>query len=518
MSFASALAVEAASARSGLLLAGLVLLAAAARVLRVPPVRVLRGPGLLLAAHAAALLLAASLRESASTFHREAHLLALVLAAVTAIKTVQELLFSLLLPRLGVRTSRILSDVLTAAASLVAVFVLGSRAGLNVSGLIATSAVLTAVIGFSLKDTLGNVIGGLSLQTDRSIQPGDWVRVGDVEGRVVDIRWRYTAIETRNGETLIVPNGVLTNEKVMVLGRRAAGPVQWRRWLHFQVEFRRPPHEVVRVVTEALLQAPFDRVAADPPPDCLFRDVQASNARYAVRYWLTDLAHDLPTDSQVLTRVHAALQRAGIALAVPEQQVLLTEQSAERAAALARGERALRLQALDRVELLRPLDAADRELLADHLRHAPFARGEVLTRQGEPGDHLFLVTAGEVAVRVAADGGLDREVARLRAGDFFGEMSLMTGEKRSATVTAATPVECYLLDKAAFETVLRGRPAVAEPLASVLAHRRVELLAARDGLDQEARSRQVAAAQVDLLRRIRDFFGLHDDGRSHAAR
>ena len=142
----------------------------------------------------------------------------------------------------------------------------------------------------------------------------------------------------------------------------------------------------------------------------------------------------------------------------------------------------------------------------------------MLTRQGEPGDFLFLLTAGEVSVRVAAEEGLDREVARLRAGDFFGEMSLMTGERRSATVTATTPVECYLLDKAAFETVLRGRPAVAAPLAEVLAHRRVELLAARDGLDQEARSRQVAAAQVDLLRRIRDFFGLQDDGRHHAAR
>jgi small-conductance mechanosensitive channel len=518
MSFAGALAIEGAESRTAWLFAGLLVLALAARLLRIPPVRVLRGPGVLFAVHLAAMALAASLRESASAFHREAHLLVLVLAAVTAIKTVQELLFSLLLPRTGVRTSHILSDVLTAAAALVAVFVLASRAGLNVSGLIATSAVLTAVIGFSLKDTLGNVIGGLSLQTDRSIQPGDWVRVGDVEGRVVDIRWRYTAIETRNGETLIVPNGVLTNEKVMVLGRRMGQPLQWRRWLHFHAEFRHPPHEVVRVVTEALLQAPIECMAAEPPPDCSFRDVQASYARYAVRYWLTDLARDLTVDSLVLTRVHAALRRAGIALAVPEQQVLLTEQSAERAAQLARDERARRLRALEQVELLRPLDAGDRELLVDHLRHAPFAHGEVLTRQGEPGDWLFLLTAGEVTVRVSTDGGQGREVARLGTGDFFGEMSLMTGERRSATVTAATPVECYLLDKAAFETVLRQRPAVAEPLAGVLARRRVELVAARDGLDQEARLRQVAAAQVDLLRRIREFFGLQDDGRQRAAR
>ena len=238
MSLAEALAREAAASRTLLLFAGLVALALTARLLRTAPVRVLRGPGLLFAAHLGSLVLAASLRQGGSGFHREAHLVALVLAAVAAIKIVQELTFSLLLPRTGVRTSHILSDVLTAAASLVAIFVLASRTGLNVSGLIATSAVLTAVIGFSLKDTLGNVIGGLSLQTDRSIQPGDWVRVGEVEGRVVDIRWRYTAIETRNGETLIVPNGVLTNEKVLVLGRRVAGPVQWRRWLHFQVEFQ----------------------------------------------------------------------------------------------------------------------------------------------------------------------------------------------------------------------------------------------------------------------------------------
>ena len=138
-----------------------------------------------------------------------------------------------------------------------AVFSLASRAGFNVSGLIATSAVLTAVIGLALKDTLGNVIGGLSLQTDRSIHLGDWIKVGDVEGRVVDIRWRYTAVETRNGETLIVPNGVLTTEKVMVLGRRQGAPLQWRRWVHFNVDLRQSPPEVVRVVTEAIVHAPI---------------------------------------------------------------------------------------------------------------------------------------------------------------------------------------------------------------------------------------------------------------------
>ncbi|HET9315432.1 MAG TPA: mechanosensitive ion channel domain-containing protein, partial [Vicinamibacteria bacterium] len=207
-----AVAAEASAGHTVVLLGGLGVLALAAKVLRVPPVRVLRGPALLFAIHLALAIAAAALGLFGSAAQGGVRLLAQMMAAVCAIKTAQELVFSLLLPRVGVRGSRILSDVVTAGASIVVVFALASRAGFNVSGLIATSAVLTAVIGLALRDTLGNVIGGLSLQTDRSIHLGDWIRVGEVEGRVVDIRWRYTAVETRNGETLIVPNGVLTTE------------------------------------------------------------------------------------------------------------------------------------------------------------------------------------------------------------------------------------------------------------------------------------------------------------------
>jgi small-conductance mechanosensitive channel/CRP-like cAMP-binding protein len=517
MTFWSILSAEAEQSRTLVLLAGLAVLALAARLLRGAPARVLRGPLVLFAAHLALVLAAAGLGAFGSGLRDDLQLLALMLGAVCAIRIVQELVFSLLLPRAGVRGSRILSDVITAGASLVAVFALASRAGFNVSGLIATSAVLTAVIGLALKDTLGNVIGGLSLQTDRSIHLGDWIKVGDVEGRVVDIRWRYTAVETRNGETLIVPNGVLTTEKVMVLGRRQGAPRQWRRWVHFNVDLRQSPSEVVRVVTEAIEHLAVPGVAVEPPPDCLFRDVQQSFARYAVRYWLTDLERDLPTDSLVLTRVYYALQRAGIALAVPEHAVLVTEQSGERAAELERTDHARRRRALEQVEILRPLGEEDRDQLADRLHYSPFARGELLTRQGEPGDWLYLITTGEVSVRVAVDGGLEQEVARLGPGDFVGEMSLMTGERRSATVVASSSVECYRLDKVAFQDVLRQRPAVAEPVAELLARRRVELTAARENLDQEARTRRVAAAQVDLLRRIRDFFGLHHDGEARRA-
>jgi len=292
------------------------------------------------------------------------------------------------------------------------------------------------------------------------------------------------------------------------LRRRTGQPVQWRRWVYFNVDFRHPPNQVIRVALDALSQVPIENVAAEPPPQCVLMDLHESYARYAVRYWLTDLAIDDPTDSVVRTRVYFALKRAGIPLSLPAHAVFLTEESSEREERKLREERERRLRALGKVEILRPLPEEERVFLAESLHYAPFAAGEVLTRQGAEGHYLYLILEGEVSVRVTANGGLEREVARLKAGDFFGEMSLMTGERRSATVVAEAGVECFRLDKPAFEEILRRRPEVAEPVAEILARRRLELAAVREGLDQEAQSRRLAAAKGDLLARIRDFFGL----------
>jgi small-conductance mechanosensitive channel/CRP-like cAMP-binding protein len=480
--------------------------------------RLLRAPLVLFGLHLVAVAAAGTLKWVGSDAYRDVNLLARVFGAICIIQLAAVAVFVVFLPRVGFETSRIMRDVMVLVASLVALFSIASRAGLNLSGLIATSAVLTAVIGFGLKDTLGNVIGGLSLQTDKSINIGDWIKVGDVVGRVVDVRWRYTAVETRNWETLIVPNGVLTTEKVMVLGRRRGQPIQWRRWVWFNVDFRTSPAEVSRVVLEALTQAPILHVAAEPPPHVVLMDLHESYARYAARYWLTELAFDDGTDSVVRNRVYFALRRAGIPFSMPAHAVFLTEESEERAEHKDREELERRAGALERVDLFRPLTDDDRQQLARSLFYAPFVTGEVLTRQGAEAHWLYLILKGEVSVHVRSDEGLEKEVARLGAGDFFGEMSLMTGAARSATVVAVTPVECYRLDKAAFQQIIRERPAIAEPVADILARRRTELIAVRENLDQEAQRRHFAAARSDLLGRIRDFFGLSDDPPKRAVR
>ena len=134
-----------------------------------------------------------------------------------------------------------------------------------------------------------------------------------------------------------------------------------------------------------------------------------------------------------------------------------------------------------------------------------------MTQQGDEGRYLYMITTGEASVRVAGDGP-SRELARLGPGDFFGEMSLLTGEKRAATVVAVSRVDCYLLEKSVFEQMLGKRPEVAEHIAEILARRRTELFAAKEDLDQDAKRERLRATKTDLLGKIRSFFGLEDDG------
>jgi small-conductance mechanosensitive channel/CRP-like cAMP-binding protein len=399
----------------------------------------------------------------------------------------------------------IVQDVIIASVALLAVFGTASRAGVNLSGIVATGAVLTAVIGLGLQDTLGNVLGGLALQLDGSVRVGDWVRVQEWSGRVVEIRWRSTTIETRAWETVVIPNSVLTKSNVVVLGRTGSGQSRWRRSVTFSVDFRHPPSQVIELVQNALRLQVIRNVASDPMPDCVLSELGDSSARYTVRYFLTDFARDEATDSVVRTRLYFALARSGIAPSIPAQALFVTEESDKRKERKHASDLQRRLQVLSGVDLLSGLSDEERGELARSLTYAPFHAGEALTHEGADEHDLFVVERGVLSVRLG-EGSAEREVARLGPGELVGEMSLLTGEKRSATVVALENAQCYRLEAAAFRQVLERRPDLAEKLAERLAERRVALLATRESIAD--RRSMVDTDKRALIDKIRTFFRL----------
>ncbi len=428
---------------------------------------------------------------------------ATVIAVLALIQLAVLIVFHVLLPTFGVVAPRIVEDLTVTGLSLAWGLVWLSLSGVDPTQLFTTSAIITAVLAFAMQDTLGNVLGGVALQLDNSLKVGEWVRIDEISGRVVDVRWRYTAIETRNRETIVVPNSWLMKNRFGVLRRRLDEPLVWRRTLSFSVETSAAPTAVIRALQQGVTDAQIEHVASEPPPNAILVDTGAGCFRYALRYWLKDPQFDDPTDSLVRIHALAALTRAGISLGVPQEERLMVKENDSWRQANERRELDRRLQAVQRTSLFAKLPAQEQMTLAEHLVHAPFVRGDTLTRQGAVAHWLYLIVQGEAEVLVDNAGARTR-IATLHDGDFFGEMGMLTGEPRTATVVATSDVDCYRLDKVGFAKVLMARPNMAEEISAVLEQRRQEI----DIRVKQATQSSPRSYSEDLLTRIKSFFGV----------
>ncbi len=449
----------------------------------------------------------------AAGWTEDVHVIGLLLGAFTCVRLAALLVFDVLLPAARITIVQINSDLVVGLAYALAAFGVLKASGVEAtSSVLATSALVSGVVALSLQTTLGNILGGVALQLDGSIHVGDWLQLPDgQQGQVMAIRWRHTVVETRNWDTIIVPNASLLAQNILILGKRKGKPLAHRMWVYFNVDFRFPPSRVVEVVRDALRTSSVPGVAVDPAPTVicydLSRDAKDSYAYYAVRYWLTDLPNDDPTSSRVRTIVYAALKRADIPLARPSRTLFV--EAEENDTARAERHKARRLREIDRVEIFHALTLPEKEYIAERLRDAPFTAGETVTRQGAIAHWLYILCEGTVEVRRhGADPAMVKTVATISAPGFFGEMGMLAGEPRRADVVAMTDVDCYRLDKEGLEHLLHERPEIAESISKTLAQREVGLDSVVEGLDDDAQRARMASAEGKILEKIQQFFGL----------
>ena len=268
---------------------------------------------------------------------------------------------------------------------------------------------------------------------------------------------------------------------------------------------------MIGLVEEAIQQTDIANVAKIPLPNCVLMDMDEKGyGRYALRYWLTDLAPDDPTDAAMRWHIMTALQREGIKLAVEERDIHITKENEKHEEAMRQREVQQRIKTLSKVELFSQLAEAELRTLAEQLlRYVQFAKGTMITRQGVTGEHwLFVIINGEVEVFLVGADNERRSLNILSKGNFFGEMSLMTGSPRVASVIARTDLACYRLDKEAFEGILKARPGIAEEVTHVLVERRAQLDNALQNLDEDTLHKEMDHRHNEVLATIKRFFGL----------
>ena len=432
-------------------------------------------------------------------FHRTLGVIGTVFLGLAIAMALLRLFFEVIPGRFKKRVPPIIHELVALVAFVIIVLgALGDAVAKNVSSLIATSAVLTAVLGLALQSTLSNLFAGLALQMDRALSAGDWIEVGKNVGRIIEIRWRSTALRTLDGDLILLPNSRMLSEDVHNYSRPS---VNRRVWLKIGFHYRHPPNTVRSVLTESVRG--ISGVLTQPVPDCFPVEFSDSAVIYAVRFWVNNFERSAEIEGEALARIWYAAQRHGLEIPFPIRTLLMKGDESEKRQAEGKAERKHRIAMLDAMDLFAPLEPSAKEILADGIRKATFAAGQAIIEQGAAGTSMYIIVKGQVRVSLA-HGNASRDLATLEEGAFFGEMSMLTGEVRTASCWAVQDVDCYVVDHEAMGRVLSASPNIADDLAAMLVDRQNEVTKEAAELQRESR----AEASMGLVTRIRNFFEL----------
>lgn len=355
--------------------------------------------------------------------------------------------------------------------------------------LLATSAVGAVVVGFALQDTLGNLFAGLAIQIEKPFRVGHWIRVGEREGQVQEVTWRATKLRTRDGEFLIVPNSLMAKDPVLNYSEPTVANMVS---VEVGTGYETPPNDAKRAILEAIDNAPL--ALKTPAPQVLVKGFGASAVDYQALFWVDDYGKEREARDEVRVNLWYTLRRHGIEIPWPIQ----IEYSREEKPARTDEQVSEAAEGLGRVDLFATQSVEARQRLAAAGRPRLFAAGEAVVRQDAAGDSMFVLLGGAARVTLEPSG---QEVAVIPAGGFFGEMSMLTGERRTATVRAIEDVRALEISAADFRQLAVADPALLDHISSVVTAR-------RQGLDEarvSAASAGTPEAKQTFLARMRKF-------------
>ena len=358
--------------------------------------------------------------------------------------------------------------------------------------LLTTSAVGAVVVGFALQDTLGNLFAGLAIQIEKPFRVGHWIRVGDFEGKVQEVTWRATKLLTKAGQFVVVPNSVVSKDPILNYSEPS---VPTRLQVDVGLTYDAAPNVAKRALFEALAAAPL--VLRDPAPDVVIIDFAASSVNYRVRFWVDDYGRDDEAYDQVRSNLWYTLKRHGIEIPYPIQVEYSREEERGRPAARIR----YVADRLAEIDLFAGLDDAGRLRLAEACPEHLYGAGERIVRQDDAGQSMFVVLDGRVRVTLEPSG---QEVAVTPQGGFFGEMSMLTGEPRTATVSALDDALLLEISADRFRELAVMREGLVERVSEVVASRRAGLESAKAAAEAHAST----PARTGLLQRIKKYLSL----------
>ncbi len=427
-----------------------------------------------------------------------------LLVAVVVIRIVDVALWQGVIERrLGWAVPKLLRDLVAALILLTAVAgIISVVFGKSLTVFVAFTGGAGFIIGLAAQKMIGDLFAGIVINLERPFKIGEEIVLDDTFwGTVVDVNWRSTTfIESPTAQRVRLPNSQVINQKI---ASWTMGGDPFLSVMFFHFDYDVPVDRAHRVLAAAATEA--QQGVGERKAKLNIFDVDGRGYGIRLRCWLREAT--LPDDRRRLVK---ALQRhmeiAGIRpLPVEGLRFQYTAMKRELPSPMER-----KLNLLGAVDLLAALEPDELAWLADRMREREYPAGEPIIERGAIGESMFIVFEGVVDVYIATeDGGDETRVNRMGPGEFFGELSLLTGEPRTATIRPVeTGAVLYEITKSDLRELLAKRPELADELAKVIAGHRIRSERKLKDLPSADQAVEAEGLRSRILGKLKSFFGI----------
>ena len=386
------------------------------------------------------------------------------------------------------REARMFSDLLAAAIYIAtAAVVVNSVFALPITGVVATSGIVAIVLGLALQNTLADVFAGIAVGIEAPFGVDDRIEIGDrIEGQVIQVNWRSTRIQTDGDDVAIIPNSLIAKAEII----NRSFPSQRRA---ASVEIPCPegatPERVIEVLLHATMLCPD--ILQTPAPGVVLTQLGTKRNLYKISFVVESTGRLQSTKDVLLRAARRQLLYAGFLDKPRENEA--TKLAAAGAVPTAR-------------RLLRDLVVfeclADQQIddLMKSLELRRLEPEETLFMEGAKDASLYVVAFGVMNISRQA-GAISETIGRIGAGEYIGEIGMLTGAPHAATVIARTHCQVYRLPREAIAPLLSENAELAAAFDKSV-RRGLEII--HRGV--AARATPSIGPQGQLLLRIRSFF------------
>ena len=331
----------------------------------------------------------------------------------------------------------------------------------DLAGLVTALGVSSIVIGLALQDTLGSVMSGIVLLFERPFSVGDWLKVGDLSGQVIDINWRAVRLQTFEREMVIIPHKLIGNEIIRNFSRPIA--IHAERIRH-GFSYNDPPNLAKHVLLTTALET--EGILKEPEPEVFTISYDDFAITYEVKFFISDYGDVESIRDRFMSRIWYASQRNNLTIPFPTRTLYHFHGPTSRT----EGTSKKFTESLQSLPSFVPLQNPDSTADGIDLQH--YGTGEKVIWQGAISNALYIVIAGSAIMTVSDREHLEHELLTIKAGEFFGEMTLFSGEPSPISVTAIADLEVMMISATAVNQMIDRQPSFAREISQILETRR----------------------------------------------